>query len=107
MIMAFNTIAKIVILVSIFLVVAINVISAANAYNFVRCEGDTNTYPEGTNCESDSQIIKEESEDYQEYKEKTKWWDEEEEKDEKEHEEESEEWNKDDEQEEKAMEEAR
>ncbi|MDF2736228.1 MAG: hypothetical protein K0S93_84 [Nitrososphaeraceae archaeon] len=55
--------------------------------------------------ESLSDIIKEESEDYEQYKEKTKWWDEEE--DEKEHECESDEWNEDDKQEEKAMERAR
>jgi hypothetical protein len=52
------TIVKIVILVAVFLVVAINVIAhSASAYEFVYCEngnGLTITYPTGTVCHDNS-----------------------------------------------------
>lgn len=51
-------IIKIVIVVSVFLFIAINVLSAASAYEFVYCKNPVNgltiIYPEGTSCHNNS-----------------------------------------------------
>lgn len=67
-----KAILQIVCLVSVFLVVAINVI-AAHAYEFVYCNNEvtdtTITYPEGTTCEltDDDLMEDEEREDEKEH----------------------------------------
>lgn len=59
-------ILKIAIIVSVFVVVAINVI-AAHAYEFVYCtnpiNGLTIIYPEGTTCDLNEEVENEEKED--------------------------------------------
>jgi len=76
------TFLYVIVTIFIFTMLAQSILAAEpEEYQFVKCPNDNNTYPEGTNCdsgdddESDSQIIKEESEDYEKYKEKTNWHD--------------------------------
>jgi hypothetical protein len=60
------TILKIVFMVSIFLVIAINVLSVS-AYEFVYCKNGVNgltiIYPEGTSCDIDNEPVEEEDKD--------------------------------------------